>query len=267
MKLLLACSACLLLGQITLGRIARAQDSTDRPDMETLLADRTFERDGGCLRYRFLEPADDAGATRYPLVIFLHGIGERGTDNTKQLCNGVERFVGAEARAKHPCFLVVPQCPPEATWSPIKGTRDNPAFDDTPTTPAALLLGLVEELVKEGRVDPDRIYVTGLSMGGYGTWDLVSRRPELFAAAVPVCGGGDPALAAALVGLPIRCYHGAADFIVPVERSRAMIAAIEQAGGSPEYTEYEGVGHDSWTKAYGEPSLLDWLFAQKKPAE
>lgn len=265
MKLLLACTACLLLGQFGLGRIASGQDAAGSPDMKTLLAERAFEREGGRLNYRLLEPAA-AGEARFPLVVFLHGIGERGTDNAKQLCNGVEHFVAAAAREKHPCFLVVPQCPPEATWSPIKGTRANPAFDESPTAPAGLLLGLIEELVAGGRVDPDRIYVTGLSMGGYGTWDLVSRRPELFAAAVPVCGGGDPARAAALVGLPIRCYHGAADFIVPVERSRAMIAAIEQAGGDPEYVEYEGVGHDSWTKAYAEPTLLDWLFAQKRPA-
>lgn len=265
MKLLLACTACLLLGHVTLGRTARGQDAADSSDVKKLLAKRTFERDGGHLNYRLLEPAD-AGETRFPLVIFLHGIGERGSDNAKQLCNGVEHFATAAARAKHPCFLVVPQCPPEATWSPIKGTRENPAFEEAPTAPAALLLGLIEELVAGGRVDPDRLYVTGLSMGGYGTWDLVTRRPDLFAAAVPVCGGGDPARAAALVGLPIRCYHGAADFIVPVERSRAMIAAIEKAGGKPEYTEYEGVGHDSWTKAYGEPALLDWLFAQKRSA-
>lgn len=265
MKLLLACTACLLLGQLTAGRAARGQDADGPPDMKKLLAERTFERDGGRLPYRLLEPATD-GAPRLPLVIFLHGIGERGTDNAKQLCNGVEHFVAAAARGTHPCVLVVPQCPPEATWAPIKGTRADPAFEETPTSPMSLLLGLIEELVAGGRVDPERIYVTGLSMGGYGTWDLVARRPERFAAAVPVCGGGDPTRAARYVGLPIRCYHGAADFIVPVERSRAMIAAIERAGGTPEYVEYEAVGHDSWTRAYAEPTLLDWLFAQKRAA-
>jgi len=261
MKLLCTALACLLLGSAAL-----AQEAADKPDMKALLADRSFERDGARLRYRFLEPADAAGDTRHPLVIFLHGIGERGTDNTRQLCNGVERFCTAEARAKHPCFLVVPQCPPDATWSPIRGTRENPTFAEQPTGPGGLLLDLVDELVKEGRVDPDRVYLTGLSMGGYGTWDLVARRPDLFAAALPVCGGGDPAQAAKLVGVPIWCFHGGADGLVPPERSRAMIEALEKAGAAVKYTEYEGVGHDSWTRTYGDREVLEWLFSQKRPA-
>lgn len=259
MKLSSAVAAALLLGSLAL-----AQDATETPDMAALLADRAFERDGARLRYRALEPAESADGERHPLVIFLHGIGERGTDNTRQLCNGVERFVSAEARRKHPCFLVVPQCPPDAMWSPIRGTRENPTFAETPTAPAALLLGLVEELVQDPRVDPDRVYITGLSMGGYGTWDLAARRPELFAAALPVCGGGDPARAGALAGLPIWCFHGGADALVPPERSRAMIEALSEAGAEAKYTEYEGVGHDSWTRTYGDPEVLEWLFGQKR---
>ena len=261
MKLLPACVASLLVGSL-----AFAQDAAEKPDMVGLLADRAFDRDGARLRYRFLEPADTAADERYPLVIFLHGIGERGTDNARQLCNGVERFVTDAARAKHPCFLVVPQCPPDATWSPIRGTRENPAFSETPTRPAALLLGLVEELVQDPRVDPDRVYLTGLSMGGYGTWDIASRRPDLFAAALPVCGGGDPARAGSLAGLPIWCFHGGADALVPPERSRAMIEALSKAGAEAKYTEYEGVGHDSWTRTYGDPEVLEWLFGQKRQA-
>lgn len=261
MKPLAACLACLLLGQLALG-----QDNAGPPDLEKLLSDRSFERDGATLRYRFLEPAEPKPGARHPLVIFLHGIGERGSDNTRQLRNGVENFVTAAARAQHPCFLVVPQCPPDATWSPIRGTKENTPFAETPTVPGALLIGLIEELLEDGAVDPDRVYVTGLSMGGYGTWDLVSRRPELFAAALPVCGGGDPAKAEKLVGLPIWCFHGGADQVVPAERSRQMMAALEKAGADAKYTEYEGVGHDSWTRTYGDSDVLEWLFAQKRPA-
>jgi len=123
---------------------------------------------------------------------------------------------------------------------------------------------LIEALCKEYPIDKGRIYLTGLSMGGYGTWDLISRRPELFAAAIPVCGGGDPAQAEKLAKLPIWAFHGDADPLVPVERPRDMIAAIKKAGGEPKYTEYKGVGHDAWTPTYRDSKVLDWLFEQKK---
>lgn len=257
--------ALLVLVAGGLATVASAQDSA--PDLGTLLADRTFERDGAALRYRLLEPLSAEPGEQYPLVVFLHGIGERGTDNSRQLRNGVERFATPEAREKHPCWLVVPQCPPDATWSPIRGTRENPKFAEMPTAPGALVLDLVDDLVKGDAVDPDRVYLTGLSMGGYGTWDLAARRPELFAAALPVCGGGDPAQAGRFVGLPIWCFHGGADALVPPERSRAMIEAIEAAGGEAKYTEYDGVGHDSWTRTYGDEAVLEWLFRQRKPRE
>jgi len=127
-----------------------------------------------------------------------------------------------------------------------------------------MVLDLIEALCNEYRIDKARIYLTGVSMGGYGTWDLISRRPELFAAAIPVCGGGDPAQAEKLAKLPIGAFHGDADPLVPVERPRDMIAAIKKAGGEPTYTEYKGVGHDAWTPTYRDNKVLDWLFEQKK---
>jgi predicted peptidase len=127
-----------------------------------------------------------------------------------------------------------------------------------------MVLDLIEAVCNEYRIDKDRIYLTGVSVGGYGTWDLVSRRPELFAAAIPVSGGGDPAQAAKLAKLPIWAFHGGADPLVPVERARDMIAALKKAGGEPKYTEYKGVGHDAWTPRYRDNEVLDWLFAQKK---
>lgn len=147
-------------------------------------------------------------------------------------------------------------------WSALTGTKVNPKFAENPIEPGGLVLDLIDALSKEYRVDTDRIYLTGLSLGD-GTWALISRKPDLLAAALPVCGGGDPARAKKLTTLPIWCFHGDKDELVPVERSREMIAAIKKAGVKPEYTEYKGVGHDSWTRTSKNDEVLDWLFKQK----
>jgi predicted peptidase len=230
------------------------------------LEKRTYtDARGRSLPYRLLEPIfiDDPRA-RYPLVLFLHGAGERGTDNEKQLIHGVPEFAKPENRRKYRCFLAAPQCPAgkrwvEVDWSSLR--HDMPA---EPSEPLQLALELVEALVKERAIDPKRVYVTGLSMGGFGTWDAACRRPELFAAAVSVCGGGDEKQAARLAKLPIWAFQGAKDAVVKPERSRNMIAAVKKAGGAPRYTEYPDVGHDSWRPAYGDPALFEWLFAQKR---
>lgn len=144
-------------------------------------------------------------------------------------------------------------------WSAKKGSMGK-----EPTTPMRLTLEVLAKLQKEFSIDDKRLYLTGLSMGGYGTWDTLARYPNLFAAAVPICGGGDESAAATLKDIPIWCFHGGADTTVPTERSRNMIKAIKDAGGTPQYTEYPGVGHNSWDKAYSEPELPNWLFAQHR---
>jgi poly(3-hydroxybutyrate) depolymerase len=145
-------------------------------------------------------------------------------------------------------------------WAALKGS----AAKD-PSTPARLALAALESLRKEFNLDPKRLYLTGLSMGGYGTWDLIARHPPLFAAAVPVCGGADESTAPTIKDLPIWCFHGGADKTVPPQRSQNMIAALKAAGGDPHYTEYPGVGHNSWDKAYAEPDLPKWLFSHMRP--
>jgi predicted esterase len=144
-------------------------------------------------------------------------------------------------------------------WSAKKG-----AAGKNPSTPMRLTLEVLDQLRKEFSLDDHRLYITGLSMGGYGTWDVIARHPKLFAAAVPVCGGGDENNAPLIKDIPIWCFHGGADPTVPTERSRNMIKALKDAGGNPKYTEYPGVGHNSWDKAYSEPELPKWLFAQKR---
>jgi len=209
--------------------------------------------------YRLLKPKDYDPKRSYPLVLFLHGMGERGSDNQAQLINGVsELFANDEARAKDPCFAVIPQCPDNDSWA---NWRQREA---ELTRPARAALDIVAAVQQEFNIDPARLYIGGLSMGGFGTWAIIAARPQMFAAAFPICGGGDPSQAARLANMPIWAFHGAQDEVVNPDMSRAMIAAIKQAGGNPRYTEYEGVGHASWVPAFKEPGLLEWLFAQKR---
>jgi predicted esterase len=392
------------------------------------------------LPYRLFVPADYNPQEKYPLVLFLHGAGERGVDNRRQGANGGLLFAQPHVQAQHPCFVLLPQCPQaHATFQVLKADRhpcglhefgvdakgpgitrvalpvgqylrgkrqtmvlltesnqrdkpvelvfsnfrlsrsgadkgrylsfkgktltpltegfvmeptgcyctERPAttppihastlsedgrsihlksapggqlrlgvdlpcdispksvlyFDLQPITPGygqrigflegdrlpeyrwvntdwaaktphtlpaqpshpmRLTLGLLGELQKQYAIDPSRIYVTGLSMGGYGTWDIIARRPDLFAAAIPVCGGGDPLTAPAIARLPLWAFHGGNDGVVPTVRTRLMIEALTAAGATPRYTEYPGVGHDSWNRAYAEPDLVAWLFAQRR---
>jgi predicted peptidase len=134
---------------------------------------------------------------------------------------------------------------------------------EKPSSPAQLALDVIAEMQKEHPIDGDRLYVMGLSMGGYGTWDLIQRYPDLFAAAVPICGGGDES-SADRIKAPVWAFHGDQDQAVPVARSRNMIDALKKAGRQPKYTEYPGVGHDSWRNAFADKELLTWLFAQKR---
>jgi len=190
-------------------------------------------------------------------VVFLHGAGERGNDNKAQMKHGVAEFASEERMKAFPCFLIAPQCPEKRQWATsAKASAD--------AQPGKLVLDLIEKTCKELPIDKNRIYLTGLSMGGFGTWDLLARKPDLFAAGIPICGGGDEKKADKLVKIPIWVFHGDKDGAVKVERSRAMVAAIEKAGGKPKYTEYPGVGHDSWSRTYADEKVLAWLFAQKK---
>jgi len=218
---------------------------------------------GKSIPYRLLKPANYDPAKKYPLVLFLHGAGERGTDNEVQLVHGVRGFL--ERADKYPCFLVAPQCPNNVKWVDVDWSADKHTLPETMSEPLRLSLEALDALQKEFSIDAQRIYVTGLSMGGYGTFDAVSRRPKYFAAAVPICGGADEAQAKSVVHVPMWLFHGAKDTAVKPERSRNMVAALKEAGGKPKYTEYPNVGHGSWAPAYKDDELYAWLFAQKLP--
>jgi predicted peptidase len=222
------------------------------------------EADGPKLNYRLMSPIEYDRTKQYPLVVFLHGAGERGDDNTKQLVHGMADFASDENRLKYPAFVLAPQCPNDKRWVEVDWGALKHDMPEKPSQPMGLLFQLLDAMPKQLAIDPNRIYITGLSMGGYGTWDAIQRRPDYFAAAIPICGGGDLAGAEKMKNIPIWAFHGDQDGAVKVSRSRDMIKAIEAAGGKPKYTEYPGVGHDSWTATYKNPEVLQWLFEQKK---
>jgi predicted peptidase len=216
--------------------------------------------DGSMLPYRLFLPDAAARARPLPLIVYLHGGGGAGRDNLKQISggntNGTHVWTGPEIQRRHPAFVVAPQLPDDEQWAA-------PALDRLAPY-SALVIELLASLAKEFRIDPDRIYLTGQSRGGRGTWDIISKRPELFAAAVPLCGDGDSSRVRAARHLPIWAFHGAKDETIPVAGSRELVAALRAAGSTVRYTEYPDVGHNVWTVAYLERELPDWLFQQRR---
>lgn len=217
------------------------------------------------LRYRILTPDYDTMRT-YPLVIFLHGSGERGNDNEAQLKWGVGNFATDQNMVLYPAIIIAPQCPEHQQWANFKvySSSAGMQLQSEPSPSMKLLIGLVHKLIKDMPVDTNRIYITGLSMGGFGTYDAIERYPNLFAAAMPVAGGGDPSKASLIAHIPIWDFHGAEDAAVDPRLSRIMMEALWKAGAHPGYTEYPGVGHFSWLHAYSDPVVLAWLFRQHK---
>lgn len=233
------------------------------------LADKFAKRqfkdaEGRILLYRILQPARIQAGQKYPLVLFLHGAGERGNDNTKPLIHGVKSFATAEFLEKYPCYVVLPQCPENTKWADIDWAVEKVIFPERESETAQLVMQCLDGIEKEFPIDRDREYVTGLSMGGFGTWDAIVRHPRRFAAAVPVCGGVNLSQAPLIAHVPIWAFHGAKDQVVKVERSREIVAALNAAGGQPKYVEYPDVGHDSWNGAYKDRDLYEWLFAQRR---
>lgn len=259
--------AVTLLG---LGGVARADG------LDTLFEARTFKNSSDeTLPYRLLKPRDYDPQKKYPLVLFMHAAMEKGVDNKKQLKKGVGVFATEENRTKYPAFVVAPQCPPKPKpqWVDVPWDTDSHVMPEEPSSSERLVLELLAALQTEftnaetgfKSIDEKRIYVTGWSMGGFATWDLLMRRPALFAAGVPVCGGADDTKAGLITHIPVWVFHGSADTTVKTIRSRNIVEALRKAGGTPKYTEYEGVAHDSWQRAYAEAELLPWLFSQQRP--
>lgn len=220
---------------------------------------------GETLPYRLLTPLRYDSGKAYPLVLFLHGAGERGSDNTITCKNALPEFASDAVMKKYPAFFIVPQVPEDEKWTSVKAWNEaHTIASPEPEKSLRLALEIIEQVRKDYNIDPQRIYITGISMGGYGTWDAIWRHPGLFAAAAPICGGGDPSKAPVIAKMPLWVFHGGADTTVPTPKSREMVAALKAAGGKPKYTEYPGVKHDSWTRTYQNPEFYAWLFAQRK---
>ncbi len=200
---------------------------------------------------------------KYPLILFLHGAGERGSNNETQLTHIADVFADDKFQEDYPCFVLAPQCPNELKWVEVSWSLDSHIQPESPSYSMDLTMQIIEQLIDSYPIDENRLYVTGLSMGGYGAWDIISRYPQKFAAAVPVCGGGDENTAFAISKTPIWAFHGTKDRAVKVSRSRNMINAIRDIGANPKYTEYPNLGHLCWDEAYATKELYVWLFAQK----
>ena len=235
----------------------------------SLYLKKEFTSDGFTLPYRILFPAEYNPSKKYPLILVLHGAGERGSDNEKQLIHGSKLFLDARVRKKYPAIVVFPQCPQESYWSSVSIDRSMTPlvldFDYSRpiTTPLQQAMALVQQLVKEEAVEERCVYITGLSMGGMGTFEAVHRYPHLFTAALPICGGGD-IQRYNKVKTPFWIFHGADDAVVDVRYSHGMVAKLKALNVKVKYTEYPGVQHDSWDNAFAEPNFLKWMFRKRK---
>jgi predicted peptidase len=217
------------------------------------------------VKFLLLRPEKIDVKKKYPVILFLHGAGERGSDNRAQLKHIPEKLSERGRRAQFPAFVIAPQCPNNKRWVEVNWNSKKSTPQAEPTEPMQGAIAALQHVLKNEQVDSQRVYLIGLSMGGYGAWDLATRHPDWFAAVVPICGGGDETKAAVLKDVPVWAFHGDQDKAVPVARSRTMIEAIRAAGGQPKYSELAGVGHDSWTPAIDEKSgLLPWMFEQQQ---
>ena len=217
--------------------------------------------------YRFMRPGEHAGEGPHPLVVFLHGSGERGSDNDKHLTYLPRWMTRDEHRREHACYFLAVQCPLGEAWTRFTNEEEWELVPGEPTNAMKAVLRAIDEIIARENVDETRIYLTGLSMGGYGAWCLAAHQPGRFAAVVPVCGGGDVASAERLKDVPIWVFHGLDDKAVPEQRSREMVDAIRDSGGLVRYSALEGVQHDSWTHAYNHAGAIDWMFEQRRPPE
>jgi predicted peptidase len=231
-----------LLSLLLLGQAKEEQPAPGKQVGQTLDAEVRLQVKMNYLLY-LPKDYEESGSRRWPLVLFLHGAGESGNDLNKVKVHGPPKLVAAGKQ--FPFILVSPQSPGFG-WN----------------VPA--LKALLDEVEKRYRVDPERIYVTGLSMGGFGTWALAAAYPEHFAAIVPICGGGDPRQAPRLKHLAVWVFHGAKDKVVPLKRSEEMVQALKKAGGNVRFTIYPDAGHDAWTATYNNPELYTWLLEQRR---
>lgn len=232
---------------------------------------KTFIEGNDSLNYRVLMPTDFEEQKKYPLVLFLHGAGERGSDNESQLLHGSSLFTDPLNRGAFPAIVLFPQCPKESYWAQVQIDRSSYPIaldfeqEKEPTPALQSVMHLVEDYSKKSFVDTNRIYVIGLSMGGMGTFEILWRLPDIFAAAIPICGAGVPELTMAYAKrVSLWIFHGAQDNVLAPKESVKMVQELLSNGARPRFTLYDFAGHGSWDPAFAEPQLLPWLFSHRK---
>lgn len=251
---------------VSIGFLGHAQD-------KNLYEKHWFIQNGDTMPYRLLLPENYDASKQYPLVVFLHGRGESGSDNQKQLAHGSALFLRDSIRKNYPAIVVFPQCSNESYWSNVQATNTGErnskrTFFFVPDGPASsamtMMMSLTDHILLQYPVAKEQVYVMGLSMGGMGTFELVRRKPGVFAAAIPICGGANPATAKQLRKTKWWVFHGGKDDVVLPAFSENMVAALKKAKAPVQFTLYPNANHNSWDPAFAEPNLLRWLFAQKK---
>ncbi len=223
---------------------------------------------GEVMPYQLLKPIDFNPNMDYPLVVILHGAGERGDDNILQLIHGSSLFLDSNIRKRFPAFVLFPQCPEGKYWATVL-SREGPnkfVYSETPDSNLVLdiLTDLVSELDSLYHFDQNRMYIGGLSMGGMGTFEMVYRNPKKFAAAFAICGGANSAIAKSMYHTPFRIDHGEADDVVPYVLSNKMVDALRESGAEVIWNLYPGVNHNAWDSVFSDPELLPWLFSHSK---
>ena len=231
-----------------------------------LYENESFVYENDTLNYRILKPLNYNPNKQYPVHLFLHGSGERGNDNSSQLTHGGKLFLKKENREKYNSWVIFPQCSENDRWPSLSSDQWNNSFNNKiskPNKSLGLVIKLMDEFIEKKQVDKQRIYVSGLSMGGMGAFEILFRRPDMFAAATPICGNGIPQLAKLYAEkVPLWIFHGSDDNVVSPKYSLAMAKAIIEAGGSPKMTLYENTGHGSWNNAFAEKNFLKWIHSK-----
>lgn len=242
-----------------------------KAQMESLYQKQQYIKGKDTLLYRIMFPKDFSEDKQYRLILFLHGSGERGNDNEKQLVHGSKLFANEMVRDSFPAIVIFPQCPEQDYWSDVTIDRSTMPLGlkfqnkEEPTKALQLVIDMLKNYIGKDYVKNDQVYVMGLSMGGMGTFEVIYREPDIFAAAIPICGGGDPETAGSYAKkIPLWVFHGAHDNVVDPQFSIDMVSAVLKDGGYPRFTLFDFANHNSWDAAFAEPELLKWLFSHRK---
>jgi predicted peptidase len=232
---------------------------------------KQFVHGSDTLNYRIMYPEKMEEGKTYPLILFLHGAGERGIDNESQLINGGDLFIQDSVRANFPAIVIFPQCSKDDYWANVTVDRSTHPLgldfhpENGPTKHLQMVMSLLDGELDKEYIKKSQVYVMGLSMGGMGTFEILSRKPDTFAGAIAICGAGVPENVETFAkNTPMWIFHGAQDNVVAPAQSIEMVSALLNAGAFPKFTLYDHANHGSWNPAFAEPELLDWLFSNEK---